>query len=380
MRRITKSFADKVTKPGFYRVDDTLYLRVTETGSKQFVQRLLVEGRRRNLGLGGYPVVEIDEARAVALDNRRKLRQGISPVKEKQAARVPTFKTMAAGYLKTRAGQWSDDRARMFQQILEKHVFPRIGNTRVDRISQRDTLAILKPIWTAKPHQATRVRNFMRSVFDYCVAHEYLTVNPAGDAIKAALPTVKSNGNNYRALPYEEMPQAVVTVSDRVSSINTRLALLFTILTASRAGEARAAVWSEIDLQARTWTIPGEKMKSGKPHRIPLSDAALDILEQAKALRDGSPLVFPSAQKPGQAMTPQAMLKALSKIGLKTVSHGFRASFKTWATEQTDTPREIVEAALSHVIGGTVEQAYFRGDLFEKRRALMQSWADYLKG
>ena len=342
----------------------------------------MIEGRRRNIGLGGYPVVTIEEARAVALDNRRKLRQGISPVKEKKAARVPTFKDMAARFSKTRAGQWSEQRAKMFSQIMDKHVLPVIGNRQVDRISQRDVLGILETVWTDKPHQAKRIKQFMRSVFDYAIAKEYTTANPAGDAIKAALPTVKTNGKNYRALPYADVPGAVRAIEDSVKTLNNRLCLLFTIYTGVRGQEARGAVWSEIDLKARTWTIPADRMKAGKVHRVPLNSAALDILEQAKAVKGNSDLVFPSLHQPGKPapMTSAALNKGLQQAGLydRTTAHGFRASFRTWAGEETDTPREVVEAALAHTNGDSTEQAYSRGDMFEKRRALMQSWADYL--
>ena len=183
-------------------------------------------------------------------------------------------------------------------------------------------------------------------------------------------------------MPYKEMPEAVRIIKDKVNSLNTRLAMLFTIYTGVRGQETRDATWSEIDLEARTWTIPTSRMKARKPHIVPISNAALDILEQAKPLRNEAGLVFPSSLNPRNAMTSATLVKALDTIGLaeKTVVHGFRASFKTWATEQTETAWEVVEAALAHSPGNTVEKAYLRGDLFDKRRVLMQSWADYLKG
>lgn len=378
MRKITERFARTVKDPGFYRADDTLYLYVRDTGRKSWVQRIVVEGRRRNIGLGPYPVVTFNEAMAVALDNRRKLYRGENPIAEKKASKTPTFRDAAMKY---RKGQpWSDQRAKMFNQVMEKHVFPALGSKRVDQANQKDVLDILVPIWIEKPHQAARVRQFIRAILAYCQAHEYVTSNVAGEAIEAALPRHTNNGNNYRSLPYGEMPGAVQIINDNVKTINSRLALLFTIYTGVRGQETRGALWSEIDEQARTWDIPAERMKSKKPHRVPLSDAAILILEQAKELRNRSDLIFPSSQNRFKPMTSASLGKNLKQVGLgdKTTTHGFRSSFKTWATEQTDTPREVVESALAHTFGNGVEQAYFRGDLFEKRRVLMQGWADYL--
>ena len=378
MRKITERFAKTVKEPGFYRADDTLYLYVRDTGRKSWVQRIVVNGRRRNIGLGPYPVVQFNEAMAQALDNRRKLYRGENPIAEKKASRTPTFRDVAIKY---RKGQpWGEQRAKMFSQVMEKHVFPALGSKRVDQVSQKDVLDIITPIWSKTPYQATRVRQFIRAILAYCQAHEYVTSNVAGEAIDAALPRHRSNGNNYRSLPYDEMPGAVQIIKDKVKTINSRLALLFTIYTGVRGQETRGALWSEIDEQSRTWDIPAERMKSGKPHRVPLSDAAIGILEQAKELRNRSDLIFPSSQNRYKPMTSASLGKNLKQVGLgdKTTTHGFRSSFKTWATEQTDTPREVVEAALAHTFGNGVEQAYFRGDLFEKRRLLMQGWADYL--
>ena len=381
MRTINDKFARTVTKPGMYRADDTLYLLVKPSGRRSWVQRIMVDGRRYNLGLGGYPVVTLTDAKVKALENRRKVDRGQNLLAVKIASAMPSFEQAARRYHDDQT--WTEARGKQFLQAMGKHVFPAIGSVKVDTITQKHVLGILSPIWTEKPHQAQRTRNFMRRVFDYCIAHEFITTaNPAGDAIKAALPTVKTSGNNYRSLDYKELPEAVRTIETGVTSLPCRLALLFTIYTGSRAGEARAAAWSEIDFDSSTWTIPGEKMKSGKPHRVPLSASALEILELARPLRNPSGLIFPSAQNPHKPMTPQAMLKNLRKVGLgdKTVSHGFRASFKTWATEETEVDPAVIECALAHVIGSTTEQAYFRGELFEKRRALMQSWADYITG
>ena len=382
MRRITATFAKQVSvkKETTFRADDTLYLCVKPTGRKSWVQRLLIDGNRRNIGLGPFPIVTIQEAREKALENRRMLFHGENPIAEKRSSNIPTFKDAATKYHAKQT--WSSQRLKMFMQIINKHAFPVIGNIRVDEIKQRDILEVLEPIWTVTPHQATRLRQFVRSVMAYCQAHEYVLSNVAGDAIDAALPRQKNGGKHYQSLKYQDMPGAVEILENEVKSESTKLCLLFTLYNGVRGGETRGATWSEMDLDEKTWTIPGERMKSGKKHRVPLTDAAIKILRRADSLRDGSDLVFPSSQNPGKVMSSAILSITIGKTSLagKTTPHGFRSSLKTFATEQTDTPREVVEAALAHVFGSGVEQAYFRGDLFDKRRALMQKWSDYISG
>ena len=195
-----------------------------------------------------------------------------------------------------------------------------------------------------------------------------------------ALPSMSKARDHFRALDYREMPEAVRIIRTGVSSLSAKLCLLFLILTASRSNEARGATWSEIDLDAATWEIPGRRMKGGKTHRVPFSSLALEVLEEAMLLRNKSGLVFRSTTRPHSPMTSATPMKALKQIGLgkKTVAYGFRSSFRTWAGEQTDFPREVCEAALAQEVGNMVERSYARGDLLQKRRDLMQRWADYL--
>ena len=379
MRTINDKLARTISKPGLYRADTSLYLLVKESGRRSWVQRIMVKGRRYNLGLGPYPVVTLEEAKIAALENRRKAYRGESLLAEKLEATMPTFEQAALKYHSKQT--WKPARAKVFLQVMAKHVFPAIGNRPLDTIRQKDVIDVFSPVWTTKPHTAKRVRQFVRQVFSYCQANEYIAANPAGDAIEAALPRSNGTKKNYRALDYKEMPEAVRTINAGVTTPASRLCLLFTIFTGVRGGEARAAVWSEIDFEARAWNIPGDKMKSGKAHRVRLSAPCLDILEQAKPLNNASGLIFPSPYHPGKPLTPEGLNKNLSNIGLadKTVVHGFRSSFRTWAGEENETPREVIEAALAHTVQG-VEGAYMRGELFEKRRALMQSWADYITG
>lgn len=192
-------------------------------------------------------------------------------------------------------------------------------------------------------------------------------------------PAVKAH---FRAMPYEEVPEALETIRASTASLSTRLCFRFLVLTAARSGEARGATWDEVDLDGTTWTIPASRMKAGVAHRVPLSKQALDVLRRARLLEDNSGLVFPSALKPGRALSDMTLTRLLRATDLadRATVHGFRTSFKTWTMETTDTPWAVGEAALAHTLGNSTEAAYARTDLFERRRALMQQWADYLSG
>ena len=259
------------------------------------------------------------------------------------------------------------------------YAYPVFGDRRVDRITQADVLTALS-IWTTKPSIARKLRQRLRAVFAWGQAFGFVTVNPAGEVINAALPPMPAVKQHFRALPYEEVGSALETVEASGASLPSRLCLRFLVLTAARSGEARGAMWDEIDLDARTWTIPASRMKAGREHRVPLSDAALSILREANSLRDDSGLIFPSTLKPGRQLSDMTLTKLLRSIGLadRATVHGFRTTFKTWCMEQTEIPWAVGEAALAHSLGNSTEQAYARSDLFERRRALMQVWADYL--
>ena len=222
----------------------------------------------------------------------------------------------------------------------------------------------------------------MRTVFRWGMAHRFMETNPAGEAIDGALPPMPKVRAHLRSLPYHEVGSALETVEASQASIPAKLCFRFLILTASRSGEARGASWDEIDMQGQEWRIPSERMKSGIEHRVPLSRQALELLGAASALRDEDGLVFPSPMKSGSPMSDMTLTKILRSTGLaeRATVHGFRSSFKNWTLEQTDTPWAVSEAALAHTLGNSTEQAYARSDLFERRRPLMQQWADYLTG
>lgn len=379
MQRITKTEVKRVSEAGIYRADDTLYLRVRPSGRKHWIQRIVIEGRRTDLGLGSVEFVSLDEARRIALDNRAKIRNGDNPITDNRKVLMPTFGIAATKTHASLKPTWKNKQHSVsWMQVVQKHAFPVLENLPVDTITQRHVLDVLEPIWNKQPETARRVRQRIRAVLRWCQSKEYVTHNVADERIDGALPAMPKVKEHHKALPYRDVPEAVRVISSRVSS--ARLCLRFLILTAVRSNEAREATWDEIDRETRTWNIPAERMKGGKPHRVPLSESALVVLDDAEHLRDGSDLIFPSVTKSRHPMTPDNLMKVWRKTGVAkdTTVHGFRTSFRTWAAEQTDIPREVLELALAHNLGSAVEQAYSRSDLLEKRVRLMDHWAEFL--
>ena len=247
---------------------------------------------------------------------------------------------------------------------------------RVDAVTTADVMAVLLPIWSTKRETARRLRHRIGAVMKWAVAQGYRVDNPAGDAISAALPKTGARIEHRKALPHAEVGAALERIRASGAYQGLVLAFEFLVLTAARSGEVRGARWVEIDRDAAVWTIPGERMKAGREHRVPLSDRALAVLDEARQLVDGAGLVFPSAT--GRIPSQVSLPKLLRQIGIAAVPHGFRSSFRDWAAECTEARREVCELALAHVNNDRVEAAYRRSDLFERRRTLMQQWADYL--
>ena len=263
---------------------------------------------------------------------------------------------------------------------MEKYVFPVIGTTPIDKLGREDVIKLLTPLWTKRPETARRLRQKMRQTFRWALAHGHIENNPAGEMIDGALPKLPAVKAHLRALPYQEVPAALETIGQAGAGLAVKLAFRFLVLTAARAGEVRGATWDEIDMENKTWTVPAQRMKGGKVHRVPLSDHALLVLEQARSLTDKSGLLFPSSQRPGKPLSDMALTKLLRDNDLagRATAHGFRSSFRDWCAD-TGKPREIAEAALAHIVGGT-EGAYFRSDLFERRRLVMEQWATFVTG
>ena len=381
MKQVTHNELKAITEPGHYRAGDTLYLYVTATGSKSWVQRLTIHGKRRDIGLGSFKLITLAKARQRAHDNRVLVAEGGDPLAEKRKAQIPTFGKAALQTYEALKPRWRNGKhTKNWIQIMTKYAIPIIGNDPIDKVGREDVLRILTPLWTKRPETARRLRQKMRAVFRWAQAHGFIENNPAGEMIDGALPKQPAIKEHFRALHYRDVAGALDTIEASGASIAAKLALRMLILTAARSGEIRGAEWAEIDLENRAWEIPASRMKSTRPHRIPLSDEAIKVLEQARILRDKSGLVFPSASRPGKALSDMTMTKILRTTGLAELAtvHGFRSSFRDWCAD-TGKPREIAEAALAHVVGG-VEGSYFRSDLFDRRRALMSQWADYISG
>ena len=259
---------------------------------------------------------------------------------------------------------------------IRDYAMRRLGRKRVDQITTADVMAVLIPHWHIKNGTMRRVRQRIGAVMKWAVAQGLRGDNPAGDAISAALPKTGTMRQHQRALSFAEVGAALDKVKASRAYRGTVLALEFLVLTACRSGEVRQATWDEVDLEAETWTVPASRMKAKRDHRVPLSRRALEILHEARGLSNGAGLVFPSAH--GRAIGDATVSKLLRDLGIEAVPHGFRSSFRDWAAECTDAPREICELALAHVNSDRVEAAYRRTDLFERRRVLMEEWADYI--
>ena len=376
-RGLTAKFISEVTRAGKYHDARGcgLFLAVGPKGrSKSFVQRVVVNGKRRDIGLGSVRWLTLGEAREIALENWKVARRGGDPVGSRRS--VPTFEEMAELVIAQQRAGWRDGRSEaQWRASLRDYVFPRFGDRRVDQITTADVLAALQPHWHDKHVTMQRTQKRISKIMKFAIARGFRTSDPAGPELTAALP---ANGNKrkkrQKAIPHGEVGAALAGIRAADARPAVRLALEFAVLTAARSGEVRGAVWNEIDLDAATWTVPATRIKGGIEHRVPLSARALEILGEARALGDGAGLVFPG--KRGGEIPVQAFTKLLRDAGLDCTAHGFRSSFRDWCGE-TGKPRELAEAALAHVVGG-VEGAYARSSLFDRRRELMKGWAGYV--
>ncbi len=344
--------------------------------NKSWTQSVRIDGRPTSLGLGRYPVVTLAMARERALENARAIAQGRDPRRSGKA--VPTFAEALETVIGIHAPHWKDRRGseRQWRASLAAYALPRLGAKTVDAVTSADVMAVLLPIWSSKRVTAGRVRQRIGAVMKWAVAQGLRADNPAGDAISAALPRTPPVQRHQRALPHAEVRAALARVRGCDASPGIRLAFEFLVLTATRSGEVRNARREEIDRDGAVWTIPAERMKNGREHRVPLSDRALEVLDEARELAVADGWVFPSPR--GRAMPQKCLSELMRTLGVDAVPHGFRSSFRDWAAECTDAPREVCELALAHVNGDRVEAAYRRSDLFDRRRALMADWAAYV--
>ena len=377
-KALTAQFVRTVKEPGKYFDGHGLYLRVDPNGSRFWVQRITIRGKRREMGLGSPLLVPLAEARAKAIENRKLAREGGDPLQVKHAAReVLTFAEAARKVHEMHKPTWSNPKhAAQFISTLETYAFPRMGNLKVSDVTAADVLAVLSPIWIEKAETARRIRQRIGTVLKWAVAQGWRKDNPAQD-IQQALPKVEASKERRKAMPYSEVPAFIEVLKASGANDATKQAIEFLILNASRSGEVREAVWAEIDLDAAIWEIPASRMKAKRVHRVPLSPRAVEILSAAKDATGGEGYVFPGI-KAGRPLSDMTLSKLVKELGFNVDVHGFRTSFRTWAQEKTNYPREVAEAAMAHTVGDKAEQAYARSDLFGKRRKMMAAWADYL--
>ena len=365
----------KAAEPGKHPDGANLWLQVGPSGSRSWYLRFTLAGRTREMGLGPYPLVGLAEARDKATMQRRLLLDGVDPIearKARQPTRDPvTFAVAAKQYIAGHEKAWkSADHARQWHNSLGRYVLPAIGERPISAVDTHDVLSIVEPLWQDKTETASRLLNRISLVLDWATARKLRTGdNPARwkGHIDAILPkrAKVQRAVNYAALPYARLPQFMAQLRQQ-TEIGAKAAELM-VLTCTRTSEVRFAEWSEIDLEGRQWTIPANRMKAERDHRIPLSDAAAAILAQIERPNER---VFPGL---GQ----HAILKAIKRIEPDITAHGLRSTFADWCAEQTNTPSEVREMALAHAVGDKVEAAYRRGDLFEKRRHLADGWAAF---
>jgi len=387
-----------LSEPGLHFVGEVpgLALQVLPSGARTWILRLTIGDKRRDMGLGGYPEVPLADARTLARQARQKVREGIDPIEQRKAARsallsanakVMTFKSAAEAFIADQRAAWKNPKHRaQWEGTLRAYAYPTLGELSVADVGLAHVLDVLRPIWTAKPETASRLRGRIEAVLDWSTASGYREgLNPARwrghlDKLLAKPSKLKAEKNRQAGRDGHHAAMVVAEIASfmarlRAAEGGAARALEFAILTAARSGEVRGATWSEIDQAAGIWTIPANRMKAGKEHRVPLSKAALALLASLPRMA-GNNLIFPAPR--GSAFSDMAMTKVLRRMNVSVTAHGFRSTFRDWVSERTSYPGDMAEMALAHAIGSKVEAAYRRGDMFERRRKMMDDWARFL--
>ncbi|QJB67991.1 tyrosine-type recombinase/integrase [Parasphingorhabdus halotolerans] len=378
MKQLTATKIRNLKEPGRYSDSDGLTLILTGPMKGRWNLRVQVNGRRRDIGLGSLGVVSLAKAREAAFLIRKDIHNGLDPVAERQKAKliVPTFKEAAIRVHEEHRKGWKNGKhQKQWIRTLEKYVFPKIGNRLVNDMEGPTMRDVLSPIWLEKPETARRVKERIGLVLDWSYANGFRSSEAPLRSVGRGLPKQPKQDGHFAAMPYEQLPLFLASLRSKENV--SRLALEFLILTATRSGEVRGAKWDEIDIRSRLWTIPAERMKAGKAHSIPVTDAAVVVLERARIYyAPVSNLVFPgkNVKRPLSDMT---LLKVLRVAELPYTVHGFRSSFRDWVAEQTSYTGEVAEAALAHAVANKVEAAYRRTNYLEKRRDLMRDWEQF---
>ncbi len=366
-------------KPGRHSDGNGLYIVVSNTGAKKWILRTVVQGRRTDIGLGGYSTTTLAEAREEAAKLRKIARAGGNPLQERRKAQVlvPTFKKAAIQVHKDHSKSWKNKKhAAQWISTLKEYAYPHFGDLPVNQIETAEVLKALSPIWLTKPETARRVRQRIGTVLDWAKAAGFCSGDNPINGIKKGLPKQPRQQGHHAALPYTDVSSFIADLRDADASESTRLAFEFLILTATRTSEVILAEWSEIDIKKKAWTIPAQRMKAERPHRVPLSPRCIELLGKTRELSGNGLFVFPgrTAKKP---LSTMAFLMVIRRMGKQITAHGFRSSFRDWAAERTNFSREVCEMALAHTVSDKTEAAYLRGDLFDKRRNLMDTWESY---
>lgn len=370
-----------LAEPGRYGDGLGLMLMIDAAGNKRWVLRVTVNGKRRDLGLGSAREVTLAEARERRDEIRKAMRGGVDPIaaraKKKQ---IPTFEAFAAELHKSIKSDWKNPKhADQWLSTLKAYAFPTLGKMKIDAVDSLAVKAALAPVWTAKPETARRVKQRIRRVLSAAIAEGFRPgPNPADDAT-AGLPKKRAKRKHFEAMPYADVPAFMERIAVSEMTPTGRGAFQLLILTATRTSEVLKATWGEINEADALWIIPPARMKKGAEHRVPLSPPALAILAEMRKHSDDSPLIFPG-QGQGKPFSNMVFLAAMRRMGETATPHGFRSAFRDWAEEQTSFPREVKESALAHKVRDATEAAYLRTTLVEKRRTLMNEWADYVAG
>ena len=389
-RELSALEVSRLNTPGHHAVGGVtgLYLYVNDSNARSWVLRVMVGLKRRHIGLGGYPTVTLVQAKENARQLRNEVSKGNDPIQQRkeetyrlraQQASAITFENAAEGYLDTHGDSWKNAKHRaQWANTLTTYAYPFIGKLLVRDIEVEHVLAVLTPIWKIKNETASRVRGRIESVLDWAAARNFRSrENPARwkgllDKLLSAPSRVKVV-EHHRALPIDDTPGFVARL--RMHEGMAALALEFAILCAARSGEVRGARWSEIDMEACLWTIPKERMKAGREHRVPLNAQAIEILVSIPKADSTSPIFF--APK-GGVLSDMTLTALMRRMNVDAVPHGFRSTFRDWVSERTTYPRDLAEQALAHAIENKVEAAYRRGDMLEKRRIMMKEWGEFI--
>lgn len=389
--KLTQLAVDRSKSAGLFCDGAGLWLKVSDAGSKYWILRYMRQGKQHWMGIGSYPDVTLRDAREAASEARKKIRQGLDPIEDRNAQKSVelaargggvAFNWCAEQYIEAHKSGWRNAKhADQWRNTLTTYASPVIGNLAVAAIDTTQIMRVLQPIWTEKPETASRVRGRIENVLDWAAVHKFRSgENPARwkghlDKLLPAKSKVRKT-EHHPALSWQEMGDFMSALRKQAGV--AAKAVEFTILTAVRSGESRGAVWAEIDFEAALWVIPSQRMKAGKEHRVPLTADAMEVLRAAKTLTTESAFIFPGTT--GAALSDMSLSAVLRRMERQDITvHGFRSSFRDWAAESTSYPSDLVEMALAHTISNKVEAAYRRGDMVEKRRSMMDDWSRYCR-